>query len=210
MSKNISITFNDVFVTRLFTFNLELSEHHPAWLDYIAQRQASEPVTEKMNRSNYNGWKTPFDLFDEPLFAPLQRLSKQCFQYVFEQHQQQAQAEHFDVQGSVNLSHPQAFNYQHGHAMSLYSGVYYLTVPENSGDIVFHEPRPAAKYSRLQADGCRFGSGDVYIAPKAGQLVLFPCWLEHSVLPNESDQTRISIPMNAMERTLSPVLPKKN
>ncbi|WP_405000881.1 putative 2OG-Fe(II) oxygenase [Hydrogenovibrio sp.] len=36
------------------------------------------------------------------------------------------------------------------------------------------------------------------MTPKTGQLVLFPNWLEHSVMPNESNETRVSIPMNAV------------
>jgi hypothetical protein len=34
------------------------------------------------------------------------------------------------------------------------------------------------------------------IYPKAGQLILFPSWLEHAVQENQSNQSRYSIPIN--------------
>ena len=42
------------------------------------------------------------------------------------------------------------------------------------------------------------GYGDIHLAPDAGLIVLFPCWMEHYVEPHDSDETRIVIAFNAL------------
>lgn len=61
----------------------------------------------------------------------------------------------------------------------LLSAVYYVTVPENSGDLLLHKD-PA----------------EIRIHPEEGMLVLFPPDLEHEVAENRSDSNRLSIAFN--------------
>ncbi len=61
----------------------------------------------------------------------------------------------------------------------LLSAVYYVTVPENSGDLVLYS-EPAA----------------IRIRPEEGLLVLFPPDLEHEVEENRSGASRLSIAFN--------------
>ena len=65
-----------------------------------------------------------------------------------------------------------------------YAGVYYVSVPEGSGDIIFdrqHQP-------------------SVSISPVEGQYIIFPAWLKHAVARNNSESLRISLSFN-LERT---------
>ena len=61
----------------------------------------------------------------------------------------------------------------------LLSGVFYLQVPANSGDIVF----------RLEGTELRF-------TPEAGQMLLFPPELPHEVEINHSEKVRLSVAFN--------------
>ena len=61
----------------------------------------------------------------------------------------------------------------------LLSGVYYLDVPQDSGDIVFHT-----------------GDGKQTLTPARGDLFLFPPDLPHEVERNHSSGTRVSIAFN--------------
>lgn len=61
----------------------------------------------------------------------------------------------------------------------LLSAVYYVTAPENSGDLLLLDA-PAT----------------VRIRPEPGMMVLFPPDLEHEVETNQSDQQRLSIAFN--------------
>jgi len=61
----------------------------------------------------------------------------------------------------------------------LLSGVYYVTVPPDSGDLVL-----------------RLVTGDARIRPQAGQYVFFSPALVHEVTTNTGTATRLSIGMN--------------
>lgn len=99
----------------------------------------------------------------------------------------------------VNINSKGCYNTRHSHADAgiLLSGVYYVTVPENSGNILFCDPRPTVVHSF--ADSRYYKSYQIYpIQPKENMLLLFPCWLEHQVEPNNSNEDRISISFNLM------------
>lgn len=84
---------------------------------------------------------------------------------------------------------------------TLWSGVFYVQVPDKSGDIVFLSPHAEMADSNdyLYNDG----PNNYYsITPKPGQMLLFPSWLMHHVTANESDEERISIAFNLMGNLL--------
>jgi len=91
--------------------------------------------------------------------------------------------------GSTNLRH------QHGN--STISGAYYVRAPENCGEIVFYDPRPAPIYSYPKAISSNLLNAQVNgISPKEGALVLFPSYVDHSVNENKSNEERIVISFN--------------
>lgn len=61
----------------------------------------------------------------------------------------------------------------------LLSGVYYLSVPKGSGDLLLGK-----------------GAEQVQLTPKAGECIFFAPDLVHEVLPNQSNEMRLSIGMN--------------
>ena len=65
------------------------------------------------------------------------------------------------------------------------SGVYYLEVPKDSGDIVFQWP--TNKYNQYKR---------WWFKPKTGDLLLFPSTLDHFVTKNTSVKKRIAISFN--------------
>ena len=84
----------------------------------------------------------------------------------------------------------------HMHTNSMFSGVYYLKVPENSGNILtFHSQRlkmvvpTFAEYTQLNSTIWKL---DIYDK----KLVLFPSDVYHSVPVSESNEDRYSISFN--------------
>ena len=67
----------------------------------------------------------------------------------------------------------------HDDGYELISGVYYLDVPEESGDILMHLPEEVLK-----------------ISPQAGVMLMFPPDLAHEVTENHSQQSRLSMAFN--------------
>ncbi|MGB5737502.1 MAG: putative 2OG-Fe(II) oxygenase [Thiohalocapsa sp.] len=81
----------------------------------------------------------------------------------------------------LNAMRPGQRTSKHSHEENdeLLSGVYYVTAPASSGDILFHD-HPF----------------ETRVAPQAGLLLLFPPDLPHSVEPNRSGELRLSIAFN--------------
>ena len=76
----------------------------------------------------------------------------------------------------------------HDHALS---GVFYVTVPTNSGRFVAIDPR-----QRVSMSTQRIKESNYPVQPSEGACLIFPSWLEHYVEPNESLSARISISFN--------------
>ena len=88
---------------------------------------------------------------------------------------------------------PGGANRAHIHPGCIWSGVYYVQAPKNSGRIEFIDPRTEnlmspAKYipNRKRPRMCWT---KVQYKPVAGRMLVFPSWLYHSVVPNRSKAT---------------------
>lgn len=98
----------------------------------------------------------------------------------------------------ININPRGSCNSRHHHnpfsGKSL-SGVFYVQVPGNSGDIVFYDPRGIVK----DAPDMRYFYGtdtNLKFSPADNTLIIFPAWLDHSVEKNMSNKDRISISFN--------------
>lgn len=91
----------------------------------------------------------------------------------------------------------QCMNIEHIHG-NVFSGVFYLLTPEESGKLVFQN----YAINRMW-DGCNltsqkneFTGERIRIKPVEGNIILFPSYLPHSVETNNHDKERISISFN--------------
>ncbi|EGD78706.1 hypothetical protein PTSG_01685 [Salpingoeca rosetta] len=133
------------------------------------------------------GWERRFK--DHPIIQRLQRLfhlvtdtylhAIGVSQETVEQRDRELQAWATVHRGC--MGHP-----QHTHPNNMVSGVFYVAVPEDAGPIVFSDPR--GPYPGLD--------GTIVVQPKAGDLILFPSWLPHQVMPTACTEPRISIAFN--------------
>lgn len=98
-----------------------------------------------------------------------------------------------------NVYYKGDFQLPHIHHNSIWSGVYYVSVPKiasdaepsNGGLLELFDPRNVARNTDP------FTPLSLQIDPFPGLLVAFPSWLRHEVNPHMSDQPRISIAFNA-------------
>jgi hypothetical protein len=111
----------------------------------------------------------------------------------------------FKMSSWVNINKNGHFNKKHNHLPDpekhhendvFLSGVYYVFVPENSGDIRFYDPRVLYIFGRpdyqYYYDDVKYCS----IQPKQSMVIFFPPWLLHDVGANMSNENRISIGFN--------------
>ena len=103
----------------------------------------------------------------------------------------------------ANINGPGNFNRPHLHPNALFSGVYWIKAPEKSGNLMVYDPRPGAhtimpnrKEGKLPSQLWR----EVHYKPIAGRCIMFPAWLWHEVKPNQSNDTRISVSFNFLQR----------
>lgn len=106
----------------------------------------------------------------------------------------------FDITGCwANINPTGGLNSPHTHPNNFLSGVYYVSIPGNSGQIVFADPRPQAASILPPADKWnKYVGNEIKLEVKAGRMVIFPAWLVHSVPVNRSAEERISISFNLM------------
>lgn len=100
---------------------------------------------------------------------------------------------------NVNSKH--SYNMQHNHIGSILSGVFYIKVPEQSGNITFvRSESEVNELARLiDPNNTNYYTHSRYWSnPIEGKLVVFPSYLPHYVDENLSDETRISLSFNLM------------
>lgn len=107
------------------------------------------------------------------------------------------------------INPPGSSNRAHIHPGCIWSGVYYVQAPRNSGRIEFIDPRTQNLMSGVKyipgAKRPRDCWKKVRYKPVAGRMLIFPAWLYHSVGPNRSrakgkDADRIIVSFNLSQQ----------
>ena len=183
----------------IFQYKLDNYENHnKEYSQYIYDLQKEDSKGQKL--SNVNGWHSPF--FDLS--------SRETVGYKFLMKIQPYIADVFKSYGWV--FNPQKvkcsgmwaiinkkgnFNTEHIHPNSNLSGAYYVSAPKNCGKFKVINPHSISRdkfpprenpneLNRLVAEH----------EIEDGDLLIFPSYLPHSVLPNQSDDDRIVISFN--------------
>ena len=152
-------------------------------------------------KTNAGGWHSTTDMNKKEEYNPL---TKELFAMQDEIYQKENLSLK-PVLGNMwaNINYPKCYNRPHIHPNSLFSGVYWVKAPKNSGNLMVYDPRPGIqmampnrKEGKLPPELWR----EVHYEPVAGRCIMFPSWLWHEVKPNESNQTRISVSFNFLQR----------
>ena len=90
----------------------------------------------------------------------------------------------------------------HIHTNSIVSGVWYISTPKNSGQLLVHcEKRLFGNFLEFPVEEINeFNGSFCSFTPHRGDLIIFPSDLRHSVLSNKSDEERFSLAFNYMLR----------
>lgn len=191
----VKVSRQDIFPTTIWSFDLSfLQEYFPGWLELVHSWRAAEPSA--AGRSNRHGWTSEKQVMQMALFAPLEQAARAAFAHAFGDMKLQGQL-NFRLEGWVNLLEQGGYNLPHHHANRLLSGCFYLQVPPGSAPLTLRDPRPAIGLTFMPGEGANCG-GDANVAPFAGQLLVFPHWLEHLVDGHLAGAPRISIGINAL------------
>ena len=103
----------------------------------------------------------------------------------------------------ANINPFGGYNKPHVHPNALFSGVYYVKTPPNCGRLIGQDPRPGIQTcmpTRKKGQPPKHLWRDVHLQPQENRAIIFPAWLWHSVEPNQSNENRISVSFNFIQR----------
>ena len=184
------------FPTIIYAEDFKLDTNQLA--ENIIQWSKEDPGVAKTNR---NAWHSTTDMQNRPEYRPLIDELFKMVNQVFE--------EEFLTRGAAlgnmwaNINPPGGYNQPHVHPNAVFSGVYYVKAPPNSGRLVCQDPRPGIQTcmpDRKKEQVPKHLWRDVRIEPKENRAIMFNSWLWHSVEPNMSNEIRISVSYNFIQK----------
>ena len=152
-------------------------------------------------RTNVQGWHSTTNMHELPQFKKLVEMLYECQRTVYQQ--EHYESEPFLGNMWANINPPGGMNRAHQHPNSLWSGVYYIKAPKNCGHLKIDDPRASASMCRpRQKEGKKPSRlyRETHYEPIAGRCIMFPSWLIHCVDPNQSNDIRISVSFNFLQK----------
>ena len=199
------------FPTLVFSLEVPGSEILNARLieAIYAEREHDRTGVNKSNFPELGGWHSHVKLHKEIAFAELvQHVDTAGAMMCRELGYHRSYRLRIGTMWSI-INPPGGLNRAHIHPGCIWSGVYYVQAPRNSGRIEFIDPRtenlmggvkyiPGTKRPRNCWTKVRYD-------PRAGRMLIFPSWLYHSVGPNRSeavgkDADRIIVSFNLSQQ----------
>ena len=173
------------------SLNIELEKNIINWMN----------EDKGITRTNVNGWHSPTDMHIKPEFKRLTNALLEAQNKIYKE-------EYLDSEPVIgnmwaNVNPPGGMNRAHQHPNSLWSGVYYIKAPKNCGNLKIDDPRASASMIRPKLKDGEKPSRvwrETGFEPKAGRLIMFYSWLVHCVDPNKSNDTRISVSFNFLQK----------
>jgi uncharacterized protein (TIGR02466 family) len=175
----------------------------------IHERRTTHPSVAKSNRK---GWQSGDDFFNwagaagEQLRSTATSLVNQITKnYVPGDSSLAPFTGPWQLNGWANINPRGARNDIHSHAGCFWSGCYYVDTGSDGetadAPLELYDPRGTAPIMyaptlRMTLKGCVSAGGVETYAPRAGEMVLFPSWLLHSVGEQMNDAERISVAFN--------------
>ena len=175
------------------TLNQELER------DILAWSNRDKGIT----RTNIQGWHSDTNMNELPEYAKLVDMLYSAQRTIYDQ--EYYESEPFLGNMWANINPPGGSNRAHIHPNSLWSGVYYVKAPQNSGQLKIEDPRSVALMSRPRQKDVPKPDRlwrEHHYEPKTGSLIMFPSWLNHCVDPNNSNDIRISVSFNFMQKCM--------
>jgi len=162
-------------------------------IDELDRLLAAKPA-----RAPGETWQTEASLHERPAFKELADIMRAAAKSVLDR--LDVQYGPFEITGCwANVNPKGGIHPAHNHPNNYLSGVYYLQIPDGADAIQFHDPRPQGMmiWPRVKNYN-QYNSIVANVRVRAGQLIVFPSWLVHSVHPIPNQAVRISVSFNIM------------
>jgi len=146
------------------------------------------------NLSNKGGWQSPAYTNEHDFILNFYKESiEENLIQIYKEHRVSHKPKLGDYWFNVNGKYN--YNSRHWHPFSYFSGVLYLQVPKDSGNIIFHRPDNYDSYIPIfEHNENNYGSW--WYPPSVNQFIIFPSYLHHEVTQNLSNEDRVSVAFN--------------
>ena len=191
------MNFEGWFSTPIWLHKLDLEDDkHKQILEYCMQLKSSSAGKVL---SNVGGWQSE-DLINRSITnTPLYLAFNQIIPLLQQCMQDLGSSKYLQLDNAwVNINSKTNWNKSHIHPGSVLSGVFYLT--DNNSSLEIERESDVSTYfldyvirSNNQTD---LSYKSIIYTPTKNQLIIFPSWLKHAVLPNDSEDLRISVAFN--------------
>lgn len=194
-----------LFVTKLYRAALaEAATLNPELLKscrvIAAEDEAGQVWSEQKGYRGYTSYASLDDLpRRDPAFAALKRsLDKHAAAFAKALNLELgARKLHLDSIW-INVLEPGGAHTGHLHPHSVISGTYYVDVPANASALKLEDPRHPLMMAAppRREDAPESERTFVYVAPQAGEVLMWESYLRHEVTPNRARKPRISVSFN--------------
>ena len=189
----------EYFAHPVFKYKVEDYLNHNKILEkYIYQLQKEDPNGQK--KSNIGGWHSPFfDLNNNTSIGYKFLATLQPYIIdVFKSYGWSYNSKKVFYSGMWAIINKKGnSNTEHIHPNSNLSAAYYVKAPEKGGDFLVNNPHSFSRNNFPERETpTELNRLIAKHKVEEGDLLIFPAYLPHQVLPNESDEDRIVISFN--------------
>ena len=149
----------------------------------------------KTDTSNISLSTKTKELFKNPAFTELVKEINNEFT-MFQNEYMKYTNNNFEITTSwATITKPKQESNFHNHFNSMYSGIFYINTPKNSGNIMFEDFRDK-RYNLEPNEHNDYNSGTTTMSIENGTLIIFPSYLPHQVMQHKDDSVRKSLAVN--------------
>ena len=173
-----------------------LKENTKALTQFAHEWAKNHPSVDISNKGGYQSPSLPLDV---PELQSLRQEANRCFNEFKKVFYYNRKLEISNMW--LNINPPKSYNIPHDHPFSCLSSCFYISTPEKSGNLIFHnnDRIECHLHKEYFTDYGWYNSSEWTLPAKENYFYVFPAWLQHSVQQNNSSNARISISINAKE-----------
>jgi uncharacterized protein (TIGR02466 family) len=180
-------------------------EDHPEWLEPMTRLFDGifKVPNKDVNSEFYHNGETTYgkhSLTDDPDFEPFINFIKQRAFDFLEMQGYDASRVPWKPYVFANSFREGSNHPRHLHSQCTISGIYYLSTPPGSSNIIFYPNQPFKDFFDymffIKDPNNWHAMPRVEYRPYPGLLLMWPAWLYHEVPPNQSREPRTSIVFN--------------
>jgi|TARA_R110000822_G_scaffold102309_1_gene228670 uncharacterized protein (TIGR02466 family) len=186
-----------LFPTPIYTFDIGSFEFNKYLQERIIKWQSED---KGMTRTNVNGWHSLDNMHTKEEYKPLVEDFYKAQRMIYKEENYNSEPYLGSMWANINFL--EGFNKQHMHPNSLWSGVYYVKTSENCGDLIIEDPKSVGLMMMPNREEPipKYAAREIHYKPVAGRLIMFPAYLNHCVEANKSNDIRISISFNFLQK----------